>query len=113
MTAQTFTRGALSVMTVIVAIRLLETGPPGVGVLNGAVGAGAILGSCLALLLVRHERLAIWLGIGVTLWGLPVAGIAAVPHEAAAIALLAVVGIGNALVDVGGFRCRPASHTKR
>ena len=103
MTAQTFTRGALSVMTVIVAIRLLETGPPGVGVLNGAVGAGAILGSCLALLLVRHERLAIWLGTGVTLWGLPVAGIAAVPHEAAAIALLAVVGIGNALVDVGGF----------
>jgi hypothetical protein len=103
MTAQTFTRGALSVMTVIVSIRLLETGPPGVGVLNGAVGAGAVLGSCLALLLVRHERLAIWLGIGVALWGLPVAGIAAVPHEAAAIALLAVVGIGNALVDVGGF----------
>jgi hypothetical protein len=102
-TVQTFTRGALGVMSVIVAIRLLETGPPGVGILNGAVGAGAVLGSCLALLLVRHGRLAIWLGIGVTLWGLPVAGIGAVPQEAAAIALLAVVGIGNALVDIGAF----------
>ena len=55
------------------------------------------------LLLVRPGRLAMWLGIGVALWGLPVAGIGAVPQEAAAIALLAVVGIGNALVDVGAF----------
>jgi hypothetical protein len=44
-----------------------------------------------------------WLGIGVALWGLPVAAIGAVPQEAAAIALLALVGIGNALVDVGAF----------
>ena len=102
-TAQTFTRGALSVMSVIVAIRLLETGPPGAGILNGAVGAGALLGSCLALLVVRPGRLAMWLGIGVALWGLPVAGIGAVPQDAAAIALLAVVGIGNAFVDVGAF----------
>ena len=90
-------------MSVIVAVRLLETGPPGAGILNGAVGAGALLGSCLALLVVRPGRLAMWLGIGVALWGLPVAGIGAVPQEAAAIALLAVVGIGNALVDVGAF----------
>ena len=27
--------------------RLLETGPPGAGILNGAVGTGALLGSCL------------------------------------------------------------------
>jgi hypothetical protein len=102
-TAQTFTRGALSVMSVIVAISLLETGPPGAGILNGALGAGALLGSCLALLVVRPGRLAMWLGIGVALWGLPVAGIGVVPRDAAAIALLAVVGIGNAFVDVGAF----------
>jgi MFS family permease len=102
-TAQTFTRGALSVLSVEVAIRLLQTGAPGVGILNGAVGAGAVLGSCLALLLVRSGRLAIWLGLGVTLWGLPLAGIAAVPLQAAALVLLALVGIGNALVDVGAF----------
>jgi hypothetical protein len=56
-------------MSVIVAIRLLETGPPGVGILNGALGAGALLGSCLALLVVRPGRLAMWLGIGVALLG--------------------------------------------
>ncbi len=43
------------------------------------------------------------IGIGVMLWGLPLAGVGALPHEAAAIALLAIVGIGNALVDVGAF----------
>jgi MFS family permease len=102
-TAQTFTRGALSVMSVIVAVSLLDTGAPGVGILNGAVGAGAVVGSFLALLLVRPGRLARWLGIGVMLWGLPLAGVGALPHEAAAIALLAIVGIGNALVDVGAF----------
>lgn len=102
-TAQTFTRGALSVVSVIVALELLDTGAPGVGILNGAVGGGAVIGSILALLLVGHGRLATWFGVGVALWGLPLAGIGALPQEAAAIGLLAAVGIGNALVDVGAF----------
>jgi predicted MFS family arabinose efflux permease len=93
----------LSVVSVIIAIDLLDTGAPGVGVLTGAVGAGAVIGSFLALLLVRHSRLAAWFGVGVALWGLPLAGIGALPEGAAAIGLLAVVGIGNALVDVGAF----------
>ncbi len=37
---QTFTRGCLTVFTVVVAIDLLGTGDPGVGVLNAAIGAG-------------------------------------------------------------------------
>jgi hypothetical protein len=102
-TVQTFTRGAFSVLAVVIAIELLETGAAGVGILNGAVGAGAVLGSLLALLLVRSGRLASWLGVGVALWGLPLAAIAAVPEELGAVALLAAVGIGNALVDVGAF----------
>ena len=102
-TLQAFTRGALSVLSVVVAIELLETGEPGVGVLNGALGAGAVVGSILALLLVGHGRLAAWFGIGVALWGLPLALIGALPQAWAAIVLLAFVGIGNALVDVGVF----------
>jgi len=43
---QTFTRGCLTVFTVVVAIDLLDTGDPGVGVLNAAVGG--LLGSILA-----------------------------------------------------------------
>jgi MFS family permease len=101
--AQTFTRGCLSVFSVVVSIELLDTGEAGVGILNAAVGAGAVLGSILAFGLVRRGGLATWFGVGIALWGAPLAVIGAVPHEAVAIALLAVVGIGNALIDVGGF----------
>jgi MFS family permease len=101
--AQTFTRGCLSVFSVVVSIELLDTGDAGVGVLNAAVGAGAVLGSILAFGLVRHGGLATWFGVGIALWGAPLAVLGAVPHEAVAVALLAVVGVGNALIDVGGF----------
>ena len=71
--AQTFTRGALTVFIVVVALDLLHTGEPGVGTLTGAIGAGAVLGSRIASLLVGSRRLAQWFGIGVALWGLPIA----------------------------------------
>ncbi|NEK60322.1 MFS transporter [Geodermatophilus sabuli] len=101
--AQTFTRGALTVLTVVVAIDLLGTGEPGVGTLTAAIGAGAVLGSLAASLLVGTRRLGAWFAVGVTLWGLPVTLIGVLPHEAAALVLLASVGVGNALIDVGGF----------
>jgi MFS family permease len=100
---QTFTRGCLTVFAVVVAIDLLDTGDPGVGVLNAAVGAGGVLGSILAFGLVRRGGLASWFGVGVALFGAPLALIGVVPDLAAAIVLLGLVGIGNALIDVGGF----------
>jgi MFS family permease len=102
-TLQTFTRGALTVFSVVLAIKLFGSGAAGVGVLTAAVGAGAILGSLSAVLLIGRAGLARWFGIGVMLWGAPLAVIGALPHLGAAIVLLAVVGIGNALVDVGVF----------
>ncbi|HEX8976098.1 MAG TPA: MFS transporter [Solirubrobacteraceae bacterium] len=102
-TLQTFTRGALTVFSVVVAIRLLGSGAPGVGVLTSALGAGAIVGSLSAALLVGRGGLARWFGIGVALWGAPLAVISLVPHLGMAIAMLAIVGVGNALVDVGVF----------
>ena len=101
--AQTFTRGALTVFTVVVALDLLRTGEPGVGTLTAAVGAGAVIGSLVASLLVGSHRLARWFGIGVALWGLPIALIPAFPWEATVLIMPACVGIGNALVDVGLF----------
>ena len=100
---QTFTRGCLIVFTVVVAIDLLDTGDPGVGVLNAAIGAGGVLGSLFALRMVRPGRLASWFGLGIALFGAPLALIGLLPEQAAVIALLAVVGVGNALIDVGGF----------
>jgi predicted MFS family arabinose efflux permease len=100
---QTFTRGCLTVLTVVVAIDLLGTGDPGVGVLTAAVGAGGILGSILAFGLVGRGRLALWFGVGIALFGAPLVVIGVVPGQATAIVLLGFVGIGNALIDVGGF----------
>jgi MFS family permease len=101
--AQTFSRGALTVFTVVVALDLLRTGEPGVGTLTAAIGAGAVIGSIGASLLVGSGRLAQWFGIGVALWGLPIALIPLFPSQATALTLLACVGVGNALVDVGLF----------
>ena len=100
---QTFTRGCLTVFAVVVAIDLLDTGDPGVGVLNAAVGAGGVLGSIFAFGLVRRGRLASWFGVGIALFGAPLALIGVLPEQAAAIILLGLVGVGNALIDVGGF----------
>ena len=101
--AQTFTRGCLSVFSVVVAIELLGIGEAGVGILNAAIGAGAVLGSIFAFRLVGRGGLAGWFGLGVALWGAPLVVLGVIPEAGAAIALLAVVGIGNALIDVGGF----------
>ena len=98
---QTFTRGALTVFTVVVAIDLLGMGEPGVGTLTAAVGAGAVLGSGASSLLVGTHRLASWFGLGIALWGLPIALIGLFPAKAATLGLLVCVGVANTLVDVG------------
>ena len=100
---QTFTRGSLTVFAVVVAIDLLDTGSPGVGILNSAVGAGGVLGSLFAFALVRRGSLATWFGVGVAMFGAPLALIGVFPEQATAIVLLGLVGVGNALIDVGGF----------
>ena len=100
---QTFTRGCLTVLTVVVAVELIGTGEPGVGILSAAVGAGGVLGSLCALALVGRGGLATWFGVGVALFGAPLALLGIVPEEAAALGLLALVGVGNSLIDVAGF----------
>lgn len=100
---QTFTRGCLTVFIVVVAINLLRTGNPGVGVLTAAVGAGGMLGSLLAFGLVGRGRLALWFGVGVGLFGAPLVVVGAVPEPAPTLLLLGLIGIGNAFIDVGGF----------
>lgn len=103
LSAQTLSRGALSVFSVLVAVDLLGIGEPGVGTLTAAVGAGAIVGSLFASMFVGNRRLAVWFGAGVGLWGAPLAVLALVPHQPAALVLFALLGIGNALVDIGVF----------
>ncbi|MFW5470045.1 MFS transporter [Knoellia sp. CPCC 206435] len=101
--AQSFTRGALTVLTVVVSIELLATGESGVGVLTAAIGAGAVVGALGASLLISTRRLGAWFALGVALWGAPVTLIGVVPHQVTALLMLAGVGVGNSLIDLAGF----------
>lgn len=101
--AQSLTRGALTVFSVVVAIELLGIGESGVGALMAAVGVGAVGGSLAASFLVGSRRLGGWFAVGVALWGLPLALIGVFPEHVVALVLLAGIGVGNALIDVAGF----------
>lgn len=101
--AQTLVAGALSVLVVVTAFKLLHRGESGVGALNSAVGVGGLAGALVALLLVGRRRLATSFGFGILLWGVPLALIGVWPNTATALVLLAVLGVGNTLVDVAGL----------
>ena len=101
--AQTTVAGALNVLLVVSALDLLELGEQGVGFLNSAVGVGGLAGAVVAALLVGRNRLAADFGVGIVLWGLPIALAGVFPETAAVLLLLAVVGLGNTLVDISAF----------
>jgi len=100
---QTAIRGAWTVFVVVVAIDLLAMDDAGVGVLQSAVGVGALAGSALCTLLVGSRAMARWLGFGVVLWGLPLAFIGLAPSLVVALGAAGVIGVGTAIVDVAGF----------
>jgi Cyclic nucleotide-binding domain/Major Facilitator Superfamily len=102
-TLQTFTRGCFTVFVVVVPLQLLGLHASAVGVLTAALGAGAVLGSFGASLLVGSSRLGRWFAIGVAGWGLPFIAMAGVSSEVVVILLIGVVGVANALVDLSFF----------
>jgi MFS family permease len=101
--AQTLVDGFLNVLEVVVALELLDMGRSGVGFLNSAVGAGALLGGLVAVGALKPERLSRTLRVGIFLWGTPIALIALWPQVGVALVLFAVVGVANTLVDVSAF----------
>jgi MFS family permease len=101
--AQTLVAGALNVLIVVAALDLLDLGRSGPGFLNSAVGVGGLAGALLALALVGRRRLASDFGLGLVLWGLPIALVAVWPHQAPALVFLALLGVGNTLVDVAAL----------
>ena len=100
---QTFTRGALNVLLVVSAIRLLHMGDAGVGYLNSAFGVGNLIGAFAAFTLVGRRRLAAPTGLGLVLWAAPLALVPALPYTAAALVLFAIPGLGNGVMDVAGL----------
>ena len=100
--AQTLVAGMLNVLVVVLAIELLDLGTAGVGWLDGMVGIGATLGVLAVAGLAGRRRLSGFFALGLLLWGVPLALVAAWPQPVAALVLLAIIGVGNTLVDVTG-----------
>jgi Cyclic nucleotide-binding domain len=93
--------GALDVLLVVLAFEVLDIGSSGVGLLNSALGAGAILGATLMVLLVGR-RLAVPIVAGFACWGLAMGTIGLVPAPLAVPALVALAGVGSTLTEVAG-----------
>jgi MFS family permease len=101
--AQTFVDGLLGVLIAVIALSYLDAGAAAVGWLNAASGIGGVLGAVVAGALVGRGRLAGDFGVGVLLFGIPLALVPAWRSEWFALLLLAVIGIGNTLADVSGM----------
>ena len=100
---QTLVRGLLTVLLVVAAIDRLDIGEPGVGTLQAAIGAGGFIGAIVSLSLTSRTQFGPTFALSLALWGLPIAVIGIVTYPIAAIAMLAIVGMSNALLDVTGF----------
>jgi MFS family permease len=100
--SQTFVRGCLNVLLVVTAYQVLDKGASGVGYLTAAIGAGGLVGAFGAVSL-RGDRLASPFAWALVLWGLPIMLIAPFPYLVPVLALLAVIGAANSVVDVSGF----------
>src|SRR6478609_5183808 len=98
--AQTVVAGASAVFTVVMAVDILGAGPRGVGYLDSVLGVGAILGGFIAIARATRSKLAQDMTTGVVLWALPLLLVSIWPHPATAFLAVALLGLGNPLVDV-------------
>jgi MFS family permease len=101
--AQTFARGVLNVLTVVIALDVFGLGPAGVGLLAAALGVGSIIGGPLAVMLVRGRRVARYFGAGIAGWGVPMIVLAFVHGQYWPYLLFGVVGVANLVEDVGVY----------
>ena len=102
-TAQTLVAGLVQVLVVVMAIELLSLGTAGVGWLNGMRRRCDARSSRCRRSRWAQVDLAVLRSRALALWGVPLILIAAWPETAAAFLLLALLGVGNTLVDVTGI----------
>ena len=100
--AQFVVMGLMDVLAVVLALEVFKMSASGPGLLTGALGLGAVLGSAATITLIGRKRLSTAIGVGALVTGLPLALITVVPAYAQAIILLVASGMGRAFVDVGG-----------
>ena len=99
--AQAVIDGAIEVLLVVVALRLLHGGDNAtLGWLNTAIGIGSLGGAVLVAAVAARRRLAGGLAIGLLLSAIPLAAIAAVSSLAPALVLVGALGVGAIFVQV-------------
>jgi MFS family permease len=92
--------GALEVLLVVLALRLLHGGNGALGWLNTAVGIGSVAGAFVVAALARRRRLAGGFAIGLLLSALPLVATAAVSSLAPALILMGAIGVGGVFCQV-------------
>ena len=97
---QVFTRGALNVLSVAAAVELLGMGEGGVGLLNAALGFGALVGAVFAVSLVGASGLVRTQAWTLAWWGAPIAAIGLLPVPGVALGAMVAIGVANAVYDV-------------
>jgi predicted MFS family arabinose efflux permease len=98
-TVDSLIQGVFDVLVVIAAIELLGLGESGAGWLNAAWGVGGVLGGVAGLALLGRGRMASGVTLGMAVAGLSLVAVGAWPEAAAAVPLLALAGVGFALLD--------------
>jgi hypothetical protein len=101
--AQTFARGVLSVLRVVIALELFDLGSAAVGWLTALLGVGGLLVGPLAILLVRGKRVARSFAGGVAGWGVPMIVLAFAHAPYWPYLMFAVIGVANVFDDVGVY----------
>ena len=92
--AQMLVAGALEVIIVVDAIRLLHAGNAGVGWLNTALGVGGLIGGLVGVVLTARKRLAGDFRLGLAVFGGGLLLLAASSSFAIALVLFALMGSG-------------------
>jgi MFS family permease len=95
--------GALDILLVVLALDLLGLPESGPGVLNSAVGVGALVGTTATVVLVGQRRLTLAVVVGAVVAGVPIAFAGFAPSTALAVLLVAIAGGGRLFYDVGAF----------
>ena len=98
--AQAIVDGALEVLLVVLALRLLHGSNATLGWLNTAIGIGSIFGAVAVAALAARRRLAGGFAIGLLLSGVPLAICAAVTSLAPALILVGALGAGAIFCQV-------------
>jgi len=98
-----FVCGVIQVLVVVLALRVLDAGPGGVGWLNAALGIGGVAGALAASALAGGGRLARALALGFIFFGLPLVLTAVAGRLDVVLVLFVVNGLAGTVIDVAGM----------